>query len=93
MIGIIGTFNPIDKPLAKLTPTIKAPFNPGPFVTAIASILSAAMMADYLGYEKISLLIREAVQKTIENKVFTPDLGGTNSTEEVIKSVEYNLVN
>ena len=59
----------------------------------IASILSAAMMSDYLGYEKISFLIREAVQKTIENKIFTPDLGGSNSTEEVIKSVEYNLVN
>ena len=37
-IIIIGILLLIDKPLAKLAPTIKAPFSPGPFVTAIASI-------------------------------------------------------
>ena len=59
----------------------------------LASILSAAMMSDYLDYKEINNLIRKSVQQSILDKILTKDLGGTNSTEEVIKSVEYNLEN
>ena len=59
----------------------------------LASILSAAMMSDYLDYKEIKNLIRKSVQQSILDKILTKDLGGTNSTEEVIKGVEYNLEN
>ena len=57
----------------------------------IASILSGAMMASYLGYTDLEIVIRNAVQQSIENNITTQDMGGKHSTEEVIKSVEYNI--
>ena len=58
----------------------------------LAAILSAAMMASYLGYSKIEDIIRQAVQKTINDNIITKDMGGNNSTEEVIKNVELNII-
>ena len=50
------------------------------------------MMASYLGYSKIEDIIRQAVQKTINDNIITKDMGGNNSTEEVIKNVELNII-
>ena len=58
----------------------------------LAAILSAAMMASYLGYSKIEDIIRQAVQKTINDNIITKDMRGNNSTEEVIKNVELNII-
>jgi isocitrate/isopropylmalate dehydrogenase len=49
------------------------------------------MMASYLGYADLEMVIRNAVQQSIENNITTQDMGGEHSTEEVIKSVEYNI--
>ena len=58
----------------------------------LAAILSGSMMATYLGYPKIEYIIREAVQKTINDNIITKDMRGNNSTEEVIKNVELNII-
>ena len=58
----------------------------------LAAILSGSMMATYLGYPKIEYIIREAVQKTINDNIITKDMGGNNSTEEVINNVESSLM-
>ena len=58
----------------------------------LAAILSGSMMATYLGYPKIEYIIREAVQKTINDNIITKDMGGNNSTDEVINNVESSLM-
>jgi len=58
----------------------------------LAAILSGSMMATYLGYPKIESIIREAVQKTINENIITKDMGGNNFTDEVINNVESNLM-
>tara|TARA_Y100000590_G_scaffold297511_1_gene335305 strand:- start:459 stop:1517 length:1059 start_codon:yes stop_codon:yes gene_type:complete len=58
----------------------------------LAAILSGSMMATYLGYPKIESIIREAVQKTINENIITKDMGGNNFTDEVINHVESNLM-
>ena len=58
----------------------------------LAAILSGSMMATYLGYPKIEYIIREAVQKTINDNIITKDMGGNNFTDEVINNVESNLM-
>jgi tartrate dehydrogenase/decarboxylase/D-malate dehydrogenase len=58
----------------------------------LAAILSCSMMASYLGYSKIEDIIRKAVQKTINDNIITKDMGGNNSTEEVIKNVVLNIM-
>ena len=49
----------------------------------IATILSAAMMFEWLGRKDVAEVIRSAVEKSIENGVKTPDIGGKSTTEEV----------
>ena len=48
-----------------------------------AAILSAAMMLDWLGLEHPALGIRNAVEKSIQAKQATPDLGGKLTTEQM----------
>jgi methanogen homoisocitrate dehydrogenase len=49
----------------------------------IAAILSLKMMFEWAGYKKEAALIERAVESAIEEKIITPDLGGTFSTKEV----------
>ena len=50
----------------------------------LAAILSASMMAEFLGEEESAAKIKKAVQDHLaEGKVKTPDRGGSNSTSEV----------
>jgi len=54
----------------------------------IGAIRSAAMMMDWLGEREIGRRIEAAVQKTLEAKVFTPDLGGSFHTSHVTDAVK-----
>jgi len=49
----------------------------------VATILSAAMMFEWIGRTDAAAAIRKAVEKSIENGVKTPDIGGKNTTSEV----------
>jgi 3-isopropylmalate dehydrogenase len=49
----------------------------------IATILSAAMMFEWIGGKDAAAAIRRAVEKSIENNVKTPDIGGKSTTAEV----------
>jgi isopropylmalate/isohomocitrate dehydrogenase-like protein len=50
----------------------------------IATVVSAKMMLDYLGYRKDARRLDEAVGKVLaEGKVRTPDLGGSSTTNQV----------
>ena len=48
----------------------------------IGSILTAAMMLEYLGFDEASEAVERAVSEAIAHKETTRDLGGTLSTEE-----------
>ena len=47
----------IDKPLAKFTPTIKEPINPGPFVTPITEISFKFTLASFKHFSKASSML------------------------------------
>ncbi len=49
----------------------------------MATILSASMMLDWLGYSEGAKLMEEAVRRTCERGLTTPDVGGTLGTREV----------
>lgn len=54
----------------------------------IATIRSAALMLEFLGHTKPAARIHAAVDQNLaEGKVTTPDLGGSNSTEEVVDDI------
>jgi len=52
-----------------------------------ATLLSTAMLLEYLGYDDEGQNVRDAVEATIEEGPRTPDLGGDASTEEVTDAV------
>jgi tartrate dehydrogenase/decarboxylase/D-malate dehydrogenase len=57
-------------------------------VNPLATILSAGMMLDHLGMNEAAVAVGTAVAAVLaEGKVRTPDLGGSNSTEEVATAV------
>lgn len=54
----------------------------------IATIRSAALMLEFLGYPEAAQDIHKAVDANIrEGKIMTPDLGGKSSTEDVLEDV------
>jgi len=57
----------------------------------IGAILSVRMLLEWAGEQSKAILLDNAVKKTIENGVSTPDLGGTNSTKEVARSIISDL--
>ena len=52
-----------------------------------ATILSAAMLLDSLGYDEASVAVHEAVESVLADGPRTPDLGGDASTDEVTTAV------
>jgi len=54
----------------------------------IGAIRSAAMMMEWLGEKETALRMEAAVQKTLEGKVLTPDLGGSFRTADVTHAVK-----
>ena len=57
----------------------------------IGAIRSAAMMMEWLGERETARRMEEAVQKSLEAKVLTPDLGGSFRTEDVTRAVKKYL--
>jgi methanogen homoisocitrate dehydrogenase len=57
----------------------------------IGAILSVKMLLEWAGENSKAILLDDAVKKTVENGVTTPDLGGTNSTKEVARSIISSL--
>ena len=56
-------------------------------VNPMATIIASAMMLDYLGEAAASKKIYCAVENTLKNKIFTPDLGGNYSTKQVCEMI------
>ncbi len=57
-------------------------------VNPLAAILSASMMLDHLGLTEAGQVVERAVAKVLaDEKVRTPDLGGSSSTREVTEAV------
>ncbi|THE63292.1 NAD-dependent isocitrate dehydrogenase [Salinadaptatus halalkaliphilus] len=52
-----------------------------------ATIISAAMLLEYLGYDDQAAAIHTAVEETLEDGPRTPDLGGDAATEDVTEAV------
>ncbi|AEH37019.1 isocitrate/isopropylmalate dehydrogenase family protein [Halopiger xanaduensis] len=52
-----------------------------------ATIISAAMLLEYLGYDEEGQAVHEAVEATLEDGPRTPDLGGDASTEDVTNAI------
>lgn len=53
-----------------------------------AMLLASALMLDHIGLDKHASLIRQAVYKTLSEKmIHTPDLGGLHTTRDVVQSV------
>ncbi|KAJ8657143.1 hypothetical protein O0I10_007223 [Lichtheimia ornata] len=58
----------------------------------IASIRSAGLLLEHLGYTQQALKMYDAVDAVLaEGKVLTPDLGGKSSTTDVVNAVLKNL--
>jgi tartrate dehydrogenase/decarboxylase/D-malate dehydrogenase len=54
----------------------------------LAAILSASMMLDHLGLHQSAEQVDSAVRRVLgEARIRTPDLGGTSSTNDVVKAV------
>lgn len=54
----------------------------------IATIRSTALMLEFMGHQEAAAKIYEAVDANLsENKITTPDLGGSSSTQEVIDDI------
>lgn len=58
----------------------------------IGQLWTAKMMVDHLGYDELGTHLLQAIERTLESGIKTPDLGGKSSTNEVIESV-MNLIN
>ncbi|MFB6134690.1 MAG: isocitrate/isopropylmalate dehydrogenase family protein [Halanaeroarchaeum sp.] len=52
-----------------------------------ATILSAAMLLEFLGYDEEGAAVREAVETVLADGPRTPDLGGDGSTDDVTAAV------
>lgn len=54
----------------------------------IATILSSALMLEYMGMNKEANLINNAVENVIkENKIKTPDMGGHHNTDDMTNAI------
>lgn len=64
--------------IANLVPSIANP---------IASIRSAALMLEFMGYTESAGKIYDAVDAVIRKGIVTPDLGGKATTDEVTEAI------
>ncbi|WP_276254293.1 3-isopropylmalate dehydrogenase [Halomontanus rarus] len=56
-----------------------------------ATIISAAMLLEYLGHDEEGQAVRDAVEGVLEDGPRTPDLGGDASTEDVTAAIVERL--
>jgi tartrate dehydrogenase/decarboxylase/D-malate dehydrogenase len=57
----------------------------------IATFWTAAMMLEHLGEPKAAARLMLAIERTTEEQVFTPDLGGVHDTRAVTNAVKRAL--
>jgi tartrate dehydrogenase/decarboxylase/D-malate dehydrogenase len=57
----------------------------------IATFWTAAMMLEHLGEAKAAARLMKAIERTTEEQVFTPDLGGVHDTRAVTNAVKRAL--
>ncbi|UOQ48618.1 tartrate dehydrogenase [Gracilibacillus caseinilyticus] len=58
----------------------------------IGQIWSAKMMLDHIGYPELATLLFNAMASTITSGIKTPDLGGNQTTEEVVDEINKRLL-
>jgi tartrate dehydrogenase/decarboxylase/D-malate dehydrogenase len=58
----------------------------------IATFWTASMMLEHLGEPKAAARLMQAIEKTTEEQVFTPDLGGVHDTRAVTNAVKRALL-
>lgn len=56
-----------------------------------ATLLSAAMMLDYLGESQSAAYLRNSIQACISERLVTPDLGGVLTTDQMTREVTTSL--
>jgi homoisocitrate dehydrogenase len=81
--GNIGEGAAVFEPVHGSAPTLAGTHQANP----LATLLSAAMLLDYLGESQQAGRVRAAVTHAITSNQVTPDLGGTLSTEAVTQAV------
>ena len=57
----------------------------------IATFWTAAMMLEHLGEPKAAARLMKAIERTTEEQIFTPDLGGVHDTRAVTNAVKRAL--
>jgi tartrate dehydrogenase/decarboxylase/D-malate dehydrogenase len=57
----------------------------------IATLWSVQMMLDFLGEKDAGTALMDAVERVTEQKIFTPDLGGSETTASFTDKVLANL--
>ncbi len=77
--GNIGDKIAMFEPVHGSAPDIKGKGIANP----IATILSSALMLDYLGEKEAAETVEKAVEDVLANGIATPDMGGKNKTQEV----------
>jgi len=81
--GNIGAKTAVFEPVHGSAPNIVGQHRANP----TATLLSAAMLLDYLGETVSAARLREAISVCLERNAVTADLGGTLSTEEMTSQV------
>jgi 3-isopropylmalate dehydrogenase len=79
----VGSDNALFEPVHGSAPDIAGQKIANP----AATMLSAALMCDHLGYEDAGSRLRDAVESVLESGPHTPDLGGQASTDEFTERV------
>jgi tartrate dehydrogenase/decarboxylase/D-malate dehydrogenase len=57
----------------------------------VATFWTASMMLEHLGEPKAAARLMRAIERTTEEQVFTPDLGGVHDTRAVTNAVKRAL--
>ena len=83
----VGELNALFEPVHGSAPDIAGQGVANP----AATILSAAMLLDHLGYGAEASRVRTAVEAVLESGPRTPDLGGDASTEDVTAAIVEQL--
>lgn len=84
----IGPTRGLFEPVHGTAPDIAGTGNANP----TATVLSAAMLLDHLGYHSEATAVESAVLFVLENGPRTPDIGGSASTEEMGSAIIEQLV-
>ncbi|WP_254544196.1 isocitrate/isopropylmalate family dehydrogenase [Halomarina pelagica] len=79
----VGDDNALFEPVHGTAPDIAGEGTANP----VATVLSAAMLLEHLGYDEEGARVRSAVEAVLEDGPRTPDLGGSATTEDVTGAI------